>query len=972
MIMAANTIKRNERDWAGQLISWIKSAIERGTTVFEDATNDTSVKMESGRTKFPDILLFTDKVSGIVFNGWELKFPDTAVDDAEMLGNALEKAKKLQSDSFVTWNGSEAIIWKIDTNNYSIDTLSKIKEYQKERSISTRDDLADPVKFALNEPLLKQRTNDILHDLGQLYTEGKLKPAINISGNIIQAVRAASRIIIPQFQKAIMDCKGSDTNFRKEFNKWKIYESSTLKILSSSSRRAETVVSEQILAKFTFYNLIGKILFYLTLCENLSGELEKISITDGNDLKSSLYSYFNQAKAIDYQAIFKPYFTDSISYSSTTDKALFDLINVFNDFDFRILPADVIGNILENLIPKEEKQKFGQYFTPETLANLVAFPAVQTNHDKLFDPTCGTGTFLNAFYKILTFYGKTNHSDLLNQIWGNDVSHFPSILSVINLYKQDVTQTDNFPRVIREDFFNLNVGDKVCFPDSKDYKKQIELDIPQFDGIASNFPFIQQEDIPNEILTAFFRTKFQARQQAFLKDSTFKINERSDYFTYCVYNSIRFLKDDGTISVITSNAWLGKEYGFQFKKFLLDNFHIKYIVKSDAEHWFSDSQVSTIYAVFQKVANDEPTRFVTIDFKLGDYFAQDNITSQIQQIEDFYSEVDNCDNPHNNKWIKDGTFSDLYVNPQDRISVCIVQKHKLLQSITDRDNWTKFFISANLFESFDSSLKQLYPNVINVFRGERTGWNDMFVLAEKDIVSTGIENKYLAPYIKSPAELEQIEFDGNYQFRLFVCSDKFNDLPNGAKTWIQRFANTHNKNGSQTIQQSCSGHRPYWYSLHPRQANIITAINPFERFFFTFSRTPFTIDQRLIALSVQDGYDVELIAALLNSAITFLTLEMRGTSRNLGALDLNANYLKQLKVLNPDLLNDAQKTDILEAFQPLKHREIESIFKEVLKADRINFDKTVLRCFGMDESLLDRIYSLLVSSVDERVSMQNK
>ncbi len=84
-------------------------------------------------------------------------------------------------------------------------------------------------------------------------------------------------------------------------------------------------------------------------------------------------------------------------------------------------------------------------------------------------------------------------------------------------------------------------------------------------------------------------------------------------------------------------------------------------------------------------------------------------------------------------------------------------------------------------------------------------------------------------------------------------------------------------------------------------------------------------------MCVQGGYDVELIAALLNSAITFLTLEMRGTSRNLGALDLNANYLKQLKVLNPDLLNDTQKSDILGAFKPLKHREIESIFEEVQK-----------------------------------------
>ena len=72
-------MKRNERDWAGQIISWIKSAIESGATVFQDATNDTGVKMESGRTKFPDILLFTDNISGIVFNGWELKFPDTAL-----------------------------------------------------------------------------------------------------------------------------------------------------------------------------------------------------------------------------------------------------------------------------------------------------------------------------------------------------------------------------------------------------------------------------------------------------------------------------------------------------------------------------------------------------------------------------------------------------------------------------------------------------------------------------------------------------------------------------------------------------------------------------------------------------------------------------------------------------------------------------------------------------------------------------
>ena len=398
--MAKNDIKRNERDWAGQLISWIKSAIDRKTTIFQDATNDTGVKMKSGRTKFPDILLFIDKTSGVIFNGWELKFPDTTVDDTVMLENALEKAHKLHSDSFVTWNGAEAIIWHIDDEEYTLNSLSKLKVYPKVSTINSREDLADPVKFALHEPLLKERTEEILHDLDSLYRNGSLKPALDISKNTISAIREASTIIIPQFQKAIIQEKGSNRSFREEFNKWKIYESSTLKILESSSRKKGYVIPEQVLAKFTFYNLIGKIIFYLTLCENLSGELEPITLDDSKSAKDLLNGYFAEAKKIDYQAIFRPYFTDSIEYSDLADKAIYALLEVLTAFDFKVLPTEVIGHILENLVPDDEKQKFGQYFTNEVLANLVAFPVVKTNKDVLFDPTCGTGTFLSSFMRF--------------------------------------------------------------------------------------------------------------------------------------------------------------------------------------------------------------------------------------------------------------------------------------------------------------------------------------------------------------------------------------------------------------------------------------------------------------------------------------------------------------------------------------------------------------------------------------------
>lgn len=568
-----------------------------------------------------------------------------------------------------------------------------------------------------------------------------------------------------------------------------------------------------------------------------------------------------------------------------------------------------------------------------------------------------------------------NHKQILNQIWGNDISHFPAILSVINLYKQKVNQTDNFPRVIRDDYFNLETGKQIVFPDSKDYTKQIQQPIPLFDAVASNFPFIQQEDIPNEILTSFFRENFEAKQKAFLKDNAFKINERSDYFTYCIYNSIHFLKPNGHLSAITSNAWLGKEYGFQFKKFLLDNFHTKYVVRSNAEHWFSDSKVSTIFSVFQHSINDEPTKFLTINFKLEEYFEQENIATQLKQIEEFYGDIDLCSDSRNKNWKVDSTFDNLYYRIDGLVSVSIVSKDNLAKSILSEDNWDTFFISSQLFEKFDSQLTVLYPDIIDAFRGERTGWNEMFVIPSDEVADSGIEKKFLVPYVKSPTELKNLEFDGNYENYLFVCNlplDKLKSKYNGAYNWIQKFKNAKNKNGTKTIQEACEGHKPFWYSLRPKQASIVTAINPFERFFFSYAEDPFTIDQRLVAITVNEGNDIELITALLNSVVTFLNIEMRGTSRNLGALDLNANYFKALRVLNPNILTVKAKQEIKKAFQPLKGREIETIFAELKKQDRTNFDKVILRSFGIDEKILPSLYQILSSAVYDRVTMKEK
>ena len=974
-------MKYNERSWAGHLIGWINLAVSEGRTIFQGATNDAGIKMASGKTKFPDVLLFTDKTSGIVFNGWELKFPDTAVDDREMLLNALEKAQRIHAESFVTWNGTEAVIWKIGDDRYVLDSLSEIKRYPPAAGIRTRDDLADYTRYEQNAGKLRQRAEEILHDLGQLLASGALKPAIDITGNFIEAVKSAAAIIQPQFRQEIERKKGSNKPFRDDFNSWKVYESSTLKILASSSRRAEVVHEEDVLAKFTFYNLIGKVLFYLTLSTNLDGLLAPIAIDQPRDIKSRLEEYFEVAKRIDYQAVFRPYFTDILDFTPVMDQAFYTLLQRFNEFDFKFLPPDVIGNILENLVPKEEKQKFGQYFTSEILANLVAFPAVSTAHSLLFDPTSGAGTFLSSFYQILKYHGQTSHGQLLNQIWGNDISHFPAILSVINLYKQEVTNHQNFPRVTRDDFFNLQPGQEILFPDPQQPGVQVSQPIPLFDGIASNFPFIQQEDIPNDILTDYFRGRFQSQQQAFLQDQTFKINERADYFTYCVYNSLHFLKVDGYLAAITSNAWLGKEYGVQFKKFLLDNFHIRYVVRSNAEHWFSDSQVSTVYTVLQKGPRKQPTRFVTLNFKLEEYFNNSDTAVQLKQIEALYTEIDHCQNPKNPNWTADISFPNLSHHTNGLMTVCSVDAARLQASLAETANWSTFFISDDLFGRFEQILKPLYPDVIDAFRGERTGWNPMFIIPAARVKHSGIEAHFLIPYVKSPTELKTLGFTGKYSYYLFSCSLPLKELQSqypGAYQWIRKFEHVKNLNGTLTIPQACAGHKPFWYSLTPKPANIVTAINPYTRFFFSFSAEKFSIDQRLVAVNVKDQpagsqkHDVTLIAALLNSVITLLTMEMRGTSRNLGALDLNANYFKKLKILDPALLDAAQVAAIKKAFLPLMQRQVGDIFSEVGKADRIGFDRVVLAAYGLDPGILENLYQTLLNSVTDRITLKEK
>jgi len=434
---------------------------------------------------------------------------------------------------------------------------------------------------------------------------------------------------------------------------------------------------------------------------------------------------------------------------------------------------------------------------------------------------------------------------------------------------------------------------------------------------------------------------------------------------------LKFLKDSGILSAITSNAWLGKNYGLQFKKFLLDNFHIKYIVKSNAEHWFKDSKVSTIFITLEKGTSKEPTKFVTVNEKLENLFTN----KSLQQFEDFYTEIDNCTNLHNSNWDKDNQFKNVFHKTDKTLTVSIVEQSHLVTSLASQENWATYFVNQNPLSVFEDKLINPFPNIYDTGRGTRTGWDAMHIISNEENKTLKIEKEFLLPILKTSQQLKTIAYSNISEYNLFVCNEDEKTLkakyPNAYKH-IKKFETTTNKTGI-ALPEVLKTRKLFWYSLAPEEsANIFISINPSQRLFFSFSKSPLYLNQRLVAIRVKKK-DVEIVSAMLNSIVSLLIVELNGVSRNLGALDLNADFFKtKMKMLDPSLLSESQKKNILSKFAPLSKRQIQDYENEYQQKDRIKFDEEILKAYGFKTDILPQLYSLLTETIRNRVEMKNR
>ncbi len=1006
------TVKTTENEFRSQVVSWLYEFIRVGTYPFEDVSSDPSIRTEEGETRFPDIQVWLNRLAQQSFCGLELKTPVTAVNDSELLEGAAEKARARSADYFVTWNMRDCVIWRTPPSGTIVTAQERVKSYHSIYQVNTPDALwVEP-----NQIALKTRAKELLDDLSTLYNEGHLYPVEPDATFFVGRLNEAVKTLSPYMQQALLDKVGGDSKFKDGLFNWAVKQG----IARYDDPSFYETVSHQIA-----YRLIARILFYQTL-RRYRSDLPQMDISGLSPAVANqkLREFFEEARQIDWQAVFEEDFPDSVSLSDLAIEELAKLIQDLNRYNFSNMPQDIIGAVFEELIPPQERHRLGQYFTPENLVDFINAFCIKTRDAYVLDPTCGTGTFLTRGYDRMKILGQREHRRLLSQLWGVDIAPFPAELATINLFRQDLSDYANFPRILSKDFFEIRVGQSFQFPPPKASLDTsfnlIEQKLPIFDAAVGNFPYIRQELINRRVpdyKNSLERTmaedwlldypevftiskaelaEYKRTKKIDLSKVEFKLSGQADIYAYLFFHTGRFIRDGGRMGFVTSNAWLDVAYGYELQKFLLNNFKIIAILESRCEPWFEESAVNTIVTIVERCSNKEErndhlTKFVKVKKKLSElipwdmkldaqrrWFGVDALVRKIEGVGKEHYKLEGQKIVNTIKGLK--TYED------EDFRIRFIKQGELLNKLIAEgktSKWGQYLRAPQVyFDILEKCEDKLVPleKVADIRYGIKTGVNEFFYLTDDNIKHWGIEEEFLVPIVTSPKEVESLSIEPNQiKYKAFLCHKDKQELQKegklNARKYIEWGEGQLTTTGMPWHRVPSVKGRKLWWDLGEREPGDFM-VNQFvnERFFIPNNPHRILVGNIAWEGVFKNRKHKKIGSILGNCTFTALSAELVGRL-NLGEGLLTTYGPEIEEFLLPDpahFVGQPNEDELVKAFDKLSKRPIKPIFEEVKMKDRRRLDRLVLKALGLDpKQYLKPIYDGLTELVRERIELAN-
>jgi hypothetical protein len=583
----------------------------------------------------------------------------------------------------------------------------------------------------------------------------------------------------------------------------------------------------------------------------------------------------------------------------------------------------------------DKQQTFGQFETPPDVADLLLGFCLRRPSDRLLDPSCGTGAFLQRAAQWQAWLADIPAAVPAESLWGVELDADRAAKARTHLPQA---------RIIGQNFFTLR-------PDGQ----------RPFDAIIGNPPYTRAEWISRlqqeagQQLSMFGDAGARAEgfgkgKQALIPTALWtKLNGRSGLYAYFFLHGVDFLRQGGRFGFVVSNGWLDVAYGQQLKQFLLDHFKVIALIESGVERWFDEASVNTCLVVLEKC--NEPAERAANRVRLV------RLRRPLDQLISY--------GPDDSR--RQGQIERLVTRllPADSRQSGDTAVRVLLQAELDAaSKWGVALRAPDFYrQRQQQSTVASLANWSSLQRGFTTGANTFFYLDAAALEKWGIEPQFRRPLLKSLRNVDRLRLS---------AADCGHDV-----LWIPATADLRGTATGEYVawgesqgfhlRRTCAARHP-WYSLPPQPAaQLVLAKGIWRRHFVSLVDDTLFVDQQLYRIWLADGVPPVAAAALLNSAWAALQCELLGrVNFGEGVLWLAAYELETLRLPDPRHLAPAPLAELERAFNRLAQRPVRDIEVELAQPDRQALDTAVFNL--LDFSVAERAAALaaLVEQVATR------
>jgi type I restriction-modification system DNA methylase subunit len=351
------------------------------------------------------------------------------------------------------------------------------------------------------------------------------------------------------------------------------------------------------------------------------------------------------------------------------------------------------------LIEQPNRRNLGQFWTPHTIADLMAKLSLYNKSGKLdfIDPAAGTGVFaLSTWNNMHTEQGNTKINRLFNNFTSHEIA--PHIYAA-NKATTTLAKITNY-KVILEDFLAANRVDIFADQDKRLY-----------DCVICNPPYSRHHVLP-ELYKNTIRKNYEAKYGV-------EISRLSSLFVYFFFASLSKLKPEGRMVFIVPSVVFEAKYSSSVKDYLLRSGKLKTIITFQDDIFNGVDTAGCIFIIENQNNNQN--------------FSLVNISS-VSNLDQIVSTVMN-DKTGLYEW---GSITSRVTNELEHYA-----------------NWTRepekhAFLSSNILIELSEIAK--------IMRGIATGKNDYFILNDEELEEYNIDKKYVKPVVTRNRDLQHLTY----------------------------------------------------------------------------------------------------------------------------------------------------------------------------------------------------------------------